>query len=57
MTPEQLKFLDELRDEGYCVIVWTPEEIGNADEGHLEDIATSRGNDYLASFGTGRITQ
>ena len=39
----------ELRAEGYAVIIWTPEEIGDADAGHLEDIAISRGNDYLES--------
>lgn len=39
----------ELRAEGYSVIIWTPEEIGGADIDQLEDLAISRGNDYLES--------
>ena len=30
MTEEQRKVIEELRHEGYAVIVWTPEELGTA---------------------------
>jgi hypothetical protein len=42
--------VQELRDADYCVIIWTPDEIGNADAGDLEDIVIERGNIYLDSF-------
>lgn len=40
----------QLRDSGYCVIVWTPEEIGEADIGDLESVSIERGHDYLEGF-------
>lgn len=49
MTNEQLEVIRQLRAEGYAVIIWTPEEIGWADIGQLEDLAISRGNEYLES--------
>lgn len=49
MTNEQREVIRQLRAEGYSVIVWTPEEIGDADIDQLEDLAISRGNDYLES--------
>ena len=50
MTPEQQKTVDDLRDAGYCIIIWTPEEVGEANTGHLGDIVISRGNDFLESY-------
>lgn len=50
MTPEQQKVVDELHDEGYCLVIWTPEEIGGADIGDLESIMTERGSGYLDDF-------
>lgn len=49
MTEEQERIINELRDAGYCVVIWTPEELGNADANHLEDIVIERGNDYLSA--------
>lgn len=37
----------ELREEGYCVIMWTPAEMGSASHSDLEDIVIQRGNEYL----------
>ena len=37
----------ELREAGHCVIIWTPDELGDADIGSLEDIVIQRGNEYL----------
>lgn len=50
MTPEQQKVVDELRDEGYCLVIWTPEEIGEADIDDLESLMTERGSCYLDDF-------
>lgn len=50
MTPEQQKVVDELHDEGYCLVIWTPEEIGGADIGDLESIMIERGGYYLEGF-------
>lgn len=47
MIDEQLKVIRQLRAQGYAVIIWTPEEIGRADIGQLEDLAISWGNEYL----------
>lgn len=49
MTNEQQAAINQLRAEGYAVVIWTPEEIGWADIDQLEDLTISRGNDYLES--------
>lgn len=41
--------VDELRSSGHVVIVWTPEEIGEADAGILEEMSIIRGAEYLYS--------
>ncbi len=38
-----------LRDLGCAVVVWTPEEIGNADPDELESIMIERGHIYIES--------
>lgn len=43
MTKEQLKVLQELRNDGYAVCVFTPEEIGETDVDELEDVMCERG--------------
>lgn len=37
MNEEQLKVIRELRQEGYAIIIWTPEELEDADPGKVED--------------------
>ena len=49
MTEEEQAVVDQLWRKGYCVVIWTPEELGNADANHLEDIVIERGNEYLSS--------
>ena len=49
MTEEEQAAVDQLRHKGYCVVIWTPEELGNADANHLEDIVIERGSEYLSS--------
>ena len=37
MTPAQAETIRQLRSEGYAVIVWTPEELGDVAKKHVED--------------------
>jgi len=46
---EILKFRDELQSAGYAVVLFTPDEIGNADRDRLEDIMIERGSEYIFS--------
>lgn len=47
LTQEQLEVIRQLRDEGYAVIVWTPEELGDADPSHVEDRSIELGHDVI----------
>jgi hypothetical protein len=47
MTPAQQQAIDTLRDEGYLVILWTPEELGDIDASHIEDALIERGNEMI----------
>jgi hypothetical protein len=47
MTPAQQQAIDTLRDEGYLVIIWTPEELGDIDASHIEDTLIERGNEMI----------
>lgn len=55
LTEEEFKqlvdaFHLEASSRGWGVILWTPEEIGDADVGHLEDVSIQRGWDFLGTF-------
>ena len=43
--------VDNLRDSGYLVVIWTPEELKNVDADALEDYIISKGNDYIEDYG------
>jgi hypothetical protein len=47
MTPAQQQAIYALRDEGYLVIIWTPEELGDIDASHIEDALIERGNEMI----------
>jgi hypothetical protein len=47
MKKEWLQTLREMRSEGYAVIVWTPEELGETDPDWVEDCCISYGSEYL----------
>ena len=47
MTEAQQKAIDDLRSDGYVVVIWTPEELGEVDTGNLEDIVIQRGNEFI----------
>ncbi len=50
MKDEWKKVLREMRDEGYAVIVWTPEELGDVDPDWVMDASISYGNEYLIEY-------
>lgn len=45
--------LNTLRDLGYVVVAWTPEEVEGVDAGDLEDIVTERGNNFIEDTKSG----
>lgn len=47
MKKEWMETIREMRSEGYAVIVWTPDEMGEADPQWVEDCSISYGNEYL----------
>ena len=47
MKDEWVKVLMEMRDAGYAVIAWSPEEMGDADPEWVEECSISYGWDYL----------
>ena len=52
MTPEQQKTIYALRDAGYLVIIWTPQELDGIDPSHIEDALIERGNDMIEAMQT-----
>ena len=47
ITDTNNQTVQQLRDSGHVVVIWTPEEIGDADPSTLQDIVIQRGNEYL----------
>lgn len=47
MTPEQSKAIQELRAQGWAVILWTPEELGEIDPSSVEDQSIQFAAEYL----------
>lgn len=47
MTSAQLKAIRELRDAGWAVILWTPEELNGVNPSHVEDMSISYASEYL----------
>ena len=45
-----LNCVRELRNRGYGVVVFTPNEVGDADSSHLEDLMVERGWDYISAY-------
>jgi len=43
MTNEQWAVIEQLRDAGYAVIVWTPEELRDAPMEYVEDACIMAG--------------
>lgn len=49
MTPEQVKAISQLRDDGYAVAIFTPEELDGADADRIEDLMVERGWNAIES--------
>jgi hypothetical protein len=47
MKPEWALVVHAMRDAGYLVIVWNPDELGDVDTSHVEDLLIERGNDMI----------
>ena len=43
MNAEQQKIIDELREQGYAVTIFTPEELGDVSADSVEDDMVSSG--------------
>ena len=53
MTEEQSKVIDQLRDSGHVLIIWTPEEVGACPGDVLEDRCTEAGWDTINDLTNG----
>lgn len=47
VTAQEQKVLNDLRDRGFCVVIWCPSEVGECDSDTLEEIVIERGNNFL----------
>lgn len=50
MTPEELEVIASLRDKGYAVIVWTPEELKEASSQRVEDRSIELGWEIISDL-------
>lgn len=49
LSPEHQEVIEYLREEGYAVIVWTPEELEEVDPGLIQDRSIELGWDIIDS--------
>ena len=47
MTSQQDRAIRELQESGYAVILWNPEELGNASASEVEDLVSECGNEII----------
>jgi hypothetical protein len=47
MSPKQKEAIKELRDAGYAVAVWSPDELGLADPVDAQDEIITAGNNII----------
>lgn len=47
MNDAQQKAIDELRADGYAVIIWTPDELRGASPTRIEDIGIERTSEAI----------
>ncbi|UCV26743.1 hypothetical protein [Ferribacterium limneticum] len=47
MTEAQRQAIKELRAAGFAVVIFYPDEVGDADASNLEEILVQRGNELL----------
>lgn len=47
LTKVELSIIKSLREYGFCVVVLTPEEVGNANMSKLEEVVTQAANHFI----------
>lgn len=47
MKKEWMKMIREMQNDGYAVIVWTPDELMDASPGWVEERSIAYGYEYL----------
>lgn len=47
MNDEQLNVIRQLKDQGYAIIIWTPEELQGTPARWVEEMSISYGCEYL----------
>lgn len=47
MTKEEREVIRSLRDRGYAIIIWAPEELAEADPGQVQDRSIEIGWDVI----------
>ena len=50
MNKEFTDTVRTMREAGYMVIVWTPDELGDTNTSHIEDMLIEKGNDMIEQF-------
>lgn len=55
MNKEWLTALREMREAGFAVIVWTPDELGDVSPRWVEDCSISYGSEYLITSTTEEV--
>ena len=50
MKEHQQKVINELRDEGYLVCIWTPEELADCNTHHVENRIIELGNEVIVDL-------
>ena len=50
MTKEQIEVINQLRHEGYAIIIWTPEECKEANPRKVEDESISYGWEIIKAL-------
>jgi len=50
MTKEQMKVINDLRHEGYAIVIWTPDELEGASAKRLEERSIELGWDIISDL-------
>lgn len=53
LTHEEQFVISELKRKGWCVVLFTPTELNDADADHMEDVLIERGWNFLGETNDG----
>lgn len=45
-----IEMINKLHDEGYAVVIWTPEEMEGCDINKLEEVMIERGDNFIEDY-------